>query len=75
MEGFSRRDREILRELMWMLGDREATALILRYWKNCDIAEVATEMGLTWPQANELIERAQGELKHMLLKHRGFSRR
>ena len=69
---FNERDKELLRKAMEMIGDNQATALILRYWKNYYIEEVAQEMKLSWAQANKLIEQAQDEIKKILLKYKDF---
>ena len=69
---FCESDKEILRRAMEMIESDQADALILRYWKNYDIEEIAQEMGLSWGDANKLIDSAQREVKRILLEDFGF---
>lgn len=57
---------------MVMIEGSQADALILRYWKNYEIAGIAKEMRISWAEADQLIKQAEEEIKKILLKHDDF---
>ena len=64
---FCESDKELLRLAMEMIQGDQADALILRYWKNYEISEIAQQMKISWGDANRLINTAQREIKKILL--------
>ena len=45
------------------LNELERSALFLRFWVPCSIEEVSRHMHISWPQADQLIERTLEKLR------------
>ncbi|MES3038367.1 MAG: sigma factor-like helix-turn-helix DNA-binding protein [Bdellovibrionota bacterium] len=50
------------------LSPQERKAIYLRFWEPFSIAEVARRMGLSWDEADLLIDQAVGKLRIQLKK-------
>ena len=60
----------ILDEAIGRLGTSDRTAIILRYFEQCDLRSVGEALGTTEDAAQKRVDRALEKL-HALLKHRG----
>jgi DNA-directed RNA polymerase specialized sigma24 family protein len=49
--------------VLWRLGSRQRTALVLRFYEDLDVASVARAMGCRLPAARSLIHRGLASLR------------
>lgn len=70
---FDQRDKELLHEAMKEITAMEREALILRHWHYKTIEQVAKALGVSWGDANALIESGQAALKRILLESTEFN--
>ena len=71
---FSTEDQLIARSLLKKLPPRQKKALVLRFWYNYSIFEVAKSLRLSWGEADSLIKDALMSLKKDCMKQPRFSR-
>mgnify|MGYP002782448148 CR=1 FL=1 len=55
--------RKILNHELQELTQSERKALCMRYWGPCSIAQIATELRVSWEVADKLIDRAIEKLR------------
>lgn len=70
---FSVEDQVIARSLSRKLRPRQRKAIVLRFWHNYTIFEVAKTLGLTWEQADRTIKDALTKLKRECVEQPHFS--
>jgi DNA-directed RNA polymerase specialized sigma24 family protein len=60
---YSKEEKEIVRAAVKELQGVRKIAIYLRFWENLTIAEVAKTMGLSWAEANILIDDCVREIR------------
>lgn len=71
---FSGRDKEILRVGLSVLPFWERHILVLRFWENYSIKEIAKALEMEWDEVDKSIEESQQKLKKFCLSFPEFSR-
>ena len=71
---FSVEDQIIARSLSRKLRPKQRQAVMLRFWHDCSIFEIAKFLGVTWDEADKIISDALARLKEQCLAHSRFSR-
>ena len=71
---FSYADQTIIRSLLRKLPCKYRKAIILRFWHEYSISDIAKILRITWVEADFVIEKALIELKTNCLKQPNFSR-
>ena len=71
---FSVEDQIIARSLSRKLKPRQRKAIVLRFWHDYTIFEVAKTLGMTWEQADKTIKDALAKLKQECVEQPHFSR-
>ena len=71
---FSTEDQLIARSLLKKLPPRQKKALVLRFWYNYSIFEVAKSLRLSWGETDSLIKDALMSLKKDCMRQPRFSR-
>jgi RNA polymerase sigma-B factor len=56
-------DRQVLKELVARLGDRDKKILLMRYFRGMTQAEIGAELGVSQMQISRLLSRILGELR------------
>jgi len=59
---------EVLHQHLLRLSWRQQLAIQLRFWEKCSIFQVAHTMGISWKEADSLVETAINNLKLGLSK-------
>lgn len=59
---------EELHKHLLRLSWRQQVAIQLRFWEECSIFQVAYQLGISWKEADDLIEAALSNLKSGLAK-------
>ncbi len=59
---------EELHKHLLRLSWRQQVAIQLRFWEECSIFQVACQLGISWKEADDLIEAALSNLKSGLAK-------
>lgn len=70
---FLKKDILILRESMDCLKFYERQILILRYWENFTIEEIAISLEMEWGEVNRSIEDSHQKIKTFCLSFPDFS--
>ena len=71
---FSSKDHGILREAVGGLEETERAVVIMRFWENRTLDEIAEVLGITWREVEKFLSRALEKLKASCLLAPGFSR-
>lgn len=71
---FSTEDQIIARSLLRRLPPKQRKAVILRFWHNYSIFEIAKALRVTWGEADKIIKDALLNLKKDCMKQPRFSR-
>ena len=71
---FSVEDQIIARSLSRKLKPKQRQAVMLRFWHDCSIFEIAKYLGVTWDEADRLIKAALDKLKQQCMAQPHFSR-
>lgn len=71
---FSVEDQIIARSLSRKLRPRQRKAIILRFWHDYTIFEVAKSLRVSWEKADEIIKEALVKLKHECVEQPHFSK-
>ena len=71
---FSVEDQIIARSLSRKLRSRQRQAVVLRFWHDCSIFEIAKSLGVTWDEADRAIKDALAKLKQECVAQPHFSR-
>lgn len=61
---------QILESELPKLNRQERTAIYLRFWVPCTIAQVATEMKVSWEAADAIIDMAVLKLRNGIREHK-----
>ena len=64
----------LLEDGLKQLDDNERKAIFLRFWQPYSIAQVATELRMSWEAADKLIDRAIGKLRESFRQHKYYRR-
>jgi DNA-directed RNA polymerase specialized sigma subunit len=59
---------EELHKHLLRLSWRQQIAIQLRFWEECSIFQVANQLGISWKEADDLIEAALKTLKDRLVR-------
>lgn len=71
---FSVEDQIIARSLSRKLKPKQRQAVMLRFWHDCSIFEIAKSLGVSWDEADKIIRDALARLKEQCLAHPHFSK-
>ena len=71
---FSVEDQIIARSLSRKLLPKQRQAVMLRFWHDCSIFEIARSLGVTWDEADRMIKDALSKLKQGCMAQPHFSR-
>lgn len=71
---FSVEDQVIAKSLSEKLCPRQQKAIILRFWHDSSIFEVAKSLGVTWEEADRIIKGALAKLKQGCVEQPHFSK-
>ena len=71
---FSAKDHAIVRNAIAQLEGHEHTIILMRFWENNTIDEIAEILDLTWQEVERYLSQALTKLKAFCLNHPGFSR-
>ena len=71
---FSVEDQIIARSLSRKLRPRQRKAIVLRFWHDYSIFEIAGLLGVSWDEADRMIKDALGKLKRGCMAQPHFSR-
>ena len=71
---FSVEDRVIARSLSRKLKPKQRQAVLMRFWHDCSIFEIAKSLGVTWDEADRMIKDALARLKQGCMAQPHFSR-
>jgi DNA-directed RNA polymerase specialized sigma24 family protein len=66
---YSEEDKEIVRLAVKDMQGIRKVALVLRYWESYTIGEVAAALGLSWSEADDLIEDCIREIRCKYFPH------
>ncbi len=67
-------DQVIARALLRKLPPKQRKALVLRFWHNYTLVEVAKSLRVSWGEADEIMKSALLALKDECMKQPRFSR-
>ncbi len=71
---FSAEDQVIARSLLKKLPPRQKKAIVLRFWHNYSVFEIAKSLRVSWGEADSLLKDALISLKKDCMKQPRFSR-
>jgi DNA-directed RNA polymerase specialized sigma24 family protein len=71
---FTQEDQVIARSLLKRLPPKQKKAIVLRFWHNYSIFEIAKSLRLTWGETDSLIKDALLKMKKDCMKQPRFSR-
>lgn len=71
---FSAEDQVIVRSLLKRLPSKQKKAIVLRFWHNYSIFEIAKSLRVSWGEADVLLKDAMISLKKDCIRHPRFSR-
>lgn len=71
---FSSRDHVIARSLMKQLPPKQRKAVVLRFWHNYSIFEIAKSLRVTWVEADKILSKALVKMKRECVKQPHFSK-
>lgn len=71
---FSVEDQIIARSLSRKLKPRQRQVVMLRFWHDCSIFEIARLLGISWDKADTVIKDALAKLKQECMAQPHFSR-
>ena len=74
MSKFSNEDQIIVRSLLRKLPQRQQKAIILIFWDNYSVSEVARKLKVSWEEADKTILRGLMKLRNECMDHPRFSR-
>ena len=66
--------RQLLEAGLRRLNSNERKAIFLRFWGPYTIAQVATELRMSWEAADKLIDRAVEKLRDEFRQHKDYRR-
>ena len=71
---FSVEDQIIARSLSRKLKPKQRRAVLMRFWHDCSIFEIARSLGISWDEADRMIKDALGKLKQGCTAQPHFSK-
>ncbi len=71
---FTSEDQVIARSLLKRLPPRQRKAIVLRFWHNYSIFEVAKALRISWGEADQVIKHGLVKMKKDCMKNPRFSR-
>ena len=71
---FSIEDQAIARSLLRKLPPKQRKVMVLRFWHNYSIFEIAKALRITWGEADKIIKEVLLNLKKECMKQPRFSR-
>jgi DNA-directed RNA polymerase specialized sigma24 family protein len=71
---FTLDDKVIARSLLRDLPPKQRKALVLRFWHNYTLFEVAKALRITWSEADKIVKGALVQMKDECLSQPRFSR-
>lgn len=71
---FSGTDRAIARALLKRLPPAQRKAVVLRFWHNYSVFEIAKALRVSWGEADSLLREALCKLKKDCIRQPHFSR-
>lgn len=74
MSKFSTEDQIIVRSLLKKLPPRQRKVIILRFWHNHSVSEIARKMKITWEETEKLLNDGLSKLKEDCMDQPRFSR-
>lgn len=66
----SKNKYEELHQHLVRLNWKQQVAIQMRFWEECTILQIASDLGVTWEEADNLIDSALGVLKDGLINSR-----
>ena len=71
---FTEEDQVTARSLLKKLPPKQKKAIVLRFWHNYSVFEIARSLRVTWGEADSLIKDALLKMKKDCMKQPRFSR-
>jgi RNA polymerase sigma factor (sigma-70 family) len=71
---FSDEDYKIVRQALLKVPEHEKRVVLMHFWKNCMIHEIAERTGMMRTQVEEILESAYDRLRALCLENNNFSR-
>lgn len=65
---------QILEDELQKLNQQERKAIYLRFWVPCTIAQVATELRVSWEAADSIIDKAVCKLREGIRGHKYYKK-
>ena len=66
--------QQILEDELKKLNHVERKAIYMRFWVPCSIAQIATELHVTWDAADQIIDHAVEKMRDGFRQHKYYSR-
>ena len=65
--------QQILEDELKKLNQVERKAIYMRFWVPCSIAQIATELHVTWDAADRIIDHAVAKIRDGFRQHKYYS--
>ena len=73
MSAFNEFDKNLVRSFLRKLPQDQRTAIVLKFWEDYSLSQIASELEITWDGAAHLIENGIQSLRKYCLSHPEFS--